>query len=68
MQKGTVIVLTGVGTGAEASKLTEGERKLKKRMAISRQNLVRKGKVIVDQAEVDMNATAMSNHQGGDND
>lgn len=57
-----------VNTGTEAGELTEGERWVKKQMATSRQNLVREGKVIGDRAEVDMNATAMSNHRGGDND
>ena len=57
-----------VNTETEASELTEGERGMEKQMAISSQNLVREGKVIGDRAEVDMNATAMNNHRGGDND
>ena len=57
-----------VNTGTEASKLTEGEQGIKKQMAISRQNLVREGKVIGDLAEVDMNTTAMNKRRGGDND
>ena len=57
-----------VNTGTEAGELTEGERGIKKQMAISRQNLVREGKVSGDRAKVDMNTTAMNNHRGGDND
>ena len=57
-----------VNTETEASELTEGERGIKKQMAISSQNLVREGKVIVDQAEVGMNTTATNNHRGDDND
>ena len=71
MQKGMVMclaVLMSVGAGAEVSELTEGKRRVKKQMAISRQNLVGEGKVIGDRAEVDMNTTAMNNHRGGDND
>ena len=57
-----------VNAGTEAGELTEGERGIKKQMAISSKNLVREGKVIGDRAEVDMNATAISNHRGGDDD
>ena len=53
-----------VNTGTEAGELTEGERRVKKPIAISSQNLVREGKVSGDLSGVDMNTT----HRGGDDD